>query len=104
MSHHIPHPLGVGQTDAEKIAKALEQLRDVGFDGEHHKVWAVDQAIRILTGCPLETVHTTDYRGTEYSYERYGESEAYLTWVREQEGDPEDEENYYGEWDTGIAP
>lgn len=104
MSTHIPHEYGVATTDAEKVEKALAQLRDGGFDGEHHKQWVIDQTIRILTGCPIETVETTDMRGTSYSYETYGESESYLAWVAEQEGDPDNEDEYYGEWDTGIAP
>lgn len=102
--HVIPHEYGVGETDAEKVEKALMSLRDGAFDGEHHKQWAIDQTVRILTGCPLVVVHATDVRGTPYSYETYGESEAYKAWVREMEGDPEDDDNYYGEWDTGIAP
>lgn len=97
-------------TEIERIQAALECLRDGSFDGEHHKQWVIDQTVRILTDCPMVPMvnhHGWDSTKNDWCdvhYEGRGESDAYLAWVREQEGDPEDEDNYYGEWDTGIAP
>lgn len=48
------------------------------IDGEHHKMWAIDQMVRALTG------------------------EHYAEWVRRVE-DGEDGPKTY-EWDEGIAP
>jgi hypothetical protein len=92
------------RTDAEvtaledRIKKALDQASNV--DGAHHKQWIIDQMVRALTGCPI--VERTSDDGS-YTYETQGESEEYLAWCREYEGDEDDEENYY-EWDEGIAP
>ncbi len=68
-------------TDEEKIKFTLEFIADWGStDGSHHKQWALDQVVRILTETP----------------------EAYLEWVR-QHNDGEDGAETY-DWDTGIAP
>ena len=65
----------------EPIKSALEILVHFGQeDGDHHKAWAIDQAVRRLTGDKYDAL-----------------IEAY------QEPVPEDYEMYY-EWDTGIAP
>jgi hypothetical protein len=81
-----------------------------GTDGGHHKQWVIDQMVRILTECPMVEKRFPNNSGrpgtagTFYTAQVLGESEAYLKWLKAYEGDPEDEENYYGEWDTGIAP
>ena len=36
----------------ERIAKALEVVEFGALDGSHHKMWAIDQMVRVLTGCP----------------------------------------------------
>ncbi len=36
-------------------------------DGDYHKAWVIDQMVRILTGCPEETVEATDVRGERYT-------------------------------------
>lgn len=72
--------LSLRVTDKEKIAKALEvAFRYGGFDGGHHKAWAIDQMVRALTGSEYEQ------------------------WRADYEGDPEDEDNHYF-WDEGIVP
>lgn len=62
-------------TDAEKIEKARDILVENGpIDGPHHKMWTIDQAIRVLLG--------DDYEAFIKEYEQGGRYE----------------------WDTGIAP
>jgi hypothetical protein len=80
--------------DAEdRIRKALAIAPDSMYDGEHHKVWAIDQIVRALTGCPMVTRTGVDYCGKPYEYETQGESEEYLQFTGNLDG-----------WDEGIAP
>lgn len=81
-----------------------EIMQSGGVDGAHHKQWTLDQVVRILTECPRVLTSARDADGGTYWFEALGESEDYLDWVNEWEGDPADPENYYGEWDRGIAP
>lgn len=38
-------------TDADKIAAALQIANDFGHaEGDHHKMWVIDQMVRALTG------------------------------------------------------
>ena len=75
------------------VAGALKTASEFAYiDGDHHKMWVIDQMVRSLTGCPLETRTANDYKGRPYSYEALGESDAYREFI----GD--------GHWDTGIAP
>ncbi len=65
--------------DAHKIDAALElAFRYGGIDGGHHKMWVIDQMIRILAGDAYEERVKAECAG-------------------------EDGPNTY-EWDTGIAP
>jgi hypothetical protein len=82
----------------DRIKKALDQASNI--DGAHHKQWIIDQMVRALTGCP-DVVRES--RDGSYTYETQGESEEYLAWRREYEGDPDDEASYCS-WDEGIAP
>jgi len=76
------HPVPKGgqtMTDSEKIAEAIGLgLRFGDEDGGHHKMWVIDQMIRILSGDNYDNLIK------EYS-------------------NGEDGENTY-EWDCGIAP
>ena len=64
----------------ERIEKALKIAWEFGqIDGSHHKMWVIDQIVRVLCG---------------------GQEE-YNKWVEAYE--TSDGEDYY-EWDTGIAP
>lgn len=78
---------------AGRITKALKYAENGVYDGDHHKMWAIDQMVRALTGCPMITKTAVDCRGEDYSYEAQGESEEYLRFVYE-----------VGGWDEGIAP
>jgi len=62
----------------KRIELALDKATWGGFDGSHHKMWVIDQMVRILAG------------------DRYEE------WVKSF-CDGEDGPNTY-EWDCGIAP
>lgn len=62
-----------------KIQKALDIAFQYGqIDGSHHKMWIIDQMVRVLTG------------------------ELYNSWVQEYKEDSNGEEVY--EWDEGINP
>lgn len=82
---------------AGRIAKALSIAPDGMYDGDHHKMWVLDQMVRALTGCPVVTKTAKDCRGEEYSYQAQGESEEYLRFVHEVGGRD-------AGWDEGIAP
>ncbi len=85
------------------IEEALECIAEWGgFDGAHHKQWALDQVARILTECPTTKKHSFDCNGKRYSYESLGESDAYKQWVVAH-NDGEDGPDTY-DWDEGIAP
>ena len=78
----------------DRISNALAIVADGVDDGDHHKMWIIDQMVRALTGCPMVTRTSRDYRGNEYTYETQGESEEYRRFVAAYEAD----------WDEGIAP
>ncbi len=66
-------------TVTQDITAALDVARKYGgIDGDHHKMWVIDQMVRVLTG------------------------DAYDTWVKEYK-DGEDGPDTY-EWSEGIAP
>ena len=66
-------------SDNDRIAAALDVANRYGnIDGEHHKMWVIDQMVRRLTG--------DDYQ-------------AWITAHKDGEDGPET----YG-WDIGIAP
>lgn len=77
-----------------RINKALTLAADCGqVDGAHHKAWAIDQMVRLLTGCPT-VGDTTETTGEE--------SETYLKFVREACAGEDGPDTY--EWDCGAAP
>lgn len=83
--------------------KALDiATRSGGTDGDHHKMWVIDQMVRALTGCPMVEDTAIDCNGKSYTYQRQGESDEYKEWVR-QRCDGEDGPDTY-HWDIGIAP
>lgn len=87
----------------ERIQKALEYaIKYGGIDGAHHKDWVIDQMVRALTGCSMETGTAKDVDGVEYTYEYQGESEEYEQLVADA-CDGEDGPDTYS-WDVGIPP
>ena len=90
-------------TESERIAKALEiAMQDGGIDGDHHKMWCIDQMVRALTGCPTEKRVRMDCHGAPYSYHAQGESEEYRQWVAEYSAGQDGPESY--SWDEGTPP
>jgi hypothetical protein len=44
-------------TDAERIEKAIElAVQYGGIDGGHHKMWVIDQMVRVLAGKRYEAI------------------------------------------------
>ena len=78
----------IAKANAEKLINAEERIKKAlriawsyaQIDGDHHKMWTIDQMVRALCG----------------------NDEAYKEWVRLYEA-PVGYEDYY-RWDTGIAP
>lgn len=64
----------------DRINKALEMAEAGAFDGAHHKMWVIDQMVRILCGS----------------------DEAYEKWVTDFCDGEDGPETYW--WDEGIAP
>jgi hypothetical protein len=90
-------------TNKEKIKIALDFAYSYGqADGAHHKAWAIDQIVRILTGCPTVKKRFLAYDGKPYTDYVLGESEEYKKFVREKKAGEDGPETY--EWDEGIAP
>lgn len=86
-----------------RIEKALAvAARYGGTDGAHHKAWVIDQMVRELTGCPVERMTASDYRGEPYAYDGLGKSPEYVEFVRATRDGEDGPETY--EWDEGIAP
>jgi len=68
-------------TPEEKVKEALDFIMQYGnFDGDHHKMWVIDQLVRLFTG----------------------DKKSYNAWVRKVKRG-EDGPNTY-DWDVGIPP
>jgi len=90
-------------TAEERIEKAI----DLGFqcgstDGGHHKMWVIDQMIRILTDCPTTTLRLLDNNERPYEYDVLVGNEEYKEAVKAFKAGEDGPETY--SWDTGIAP
>jgi hypothetical protein len=72
------------------------------IDGAHHKLWVLDQAVRILTGCPVEVKTAKSHAGTEYTYKELVPGKLYKKLIRKSRKG-EDGPKTYG-YDEGIAP
>ncbi len=69
-----------------RIENAMDLIRSYGqTDGDHHKLWVIDQVVRALLG-------------TQEEYEKFVHDYCY----RYDSGELSEEELY--EWDEGIAP
>jgi len=109
-----------GKTMSEKdlelrIKFAINSIMNGSGDGEHHKQYALDQALRALVGCPLIEHQSLDVRGNSYSYQEFGESPEYLDLLNREgfalEKQAEEYEEAHGEeylngdycvWGLGI--
>lgn len=95
--------LGDNPTIEQKVQAII--MNYGGVDGAHHKQYALDLILRVVTNCPMIVVESK-CNGKTYYYEHFGESPEYLKWCEDYRGeyDPEEKEYQYGEWDKGIAP
>ena len=67
----------------ERITKALDLAWQYGqIDGSHHRIWVIDQMVRVLCGS----------------------EEEYKEWVQKYEEPLSNDPDDYYPWDTGIAP
>jgi len=80
---------------------AVEYIQYYGqYDGGHHRLWVLDQVMRILKGTPV----IVELKKWENGHEEYWfntaeePSQEYLDFVKEFEGNDE----FF--WGTGIAP
>lgn len=90
-------------SDDNRIKEALEIAREYGgTDGAHHKDWVIDQMVRALTSCPKVKVAAQDFRGRNYTFEGYGESDEYKQFVADAKAGEDGAETY--SWSVGIAP
>lgn len=90
-------------TSKERIKRALEYADSYGgIDGDHHKMWVIDQIVRALTGSPMVKEPRTNYYGQPYTLVTQGESEEYKKWIATH-NQGEDGPNTYA-WEHGIAP
>jgi hypothetical protein len=86
-----------------RIQNALHRAWKSGsVDGDHHKMWVIDQMVRELTGCPIITETAKGSNGKMYEYETLGESEAYKEFVRNAKDGEDGPETY--SWETGTPP
>lgn len=103
----VPENAAERKESREELLARIEKVKAIALehgsvDGDHHKTWVIDQMMRALTGCPLIPMEAKDHEGKKYSFDGLGESEEYLKFVKEFEGEEGSEEE--SEWDTGIAP
>ncbi|MFG1857552.1 hypothetical protein ACGFJT_37355 [Actinomadura geliboluensis] len=92
----------MADTFEDRVAKALNLVSGGVDDGDHHKMWLIDQMVRALTGCPMVERTATDSRGEPYSYVAQGESEEYRQFVPAYQAGEDGPDTYT--WDEGIAP
>lgn len=86
-----------------RIATALDiAMRYGGIDGDHHKMWVIDQMVRALHGVPLESFVGTDVRGNRYEFDAQGTNEQYAEWIRLHNSGDDGPDTY--SWGTGIPP
>jgi hypothetical protein len=87
----------------DRITEALGfALQYGGIDGEHHKMWVIDQMVRALTGCPMVKFIGTDSREQKYEFEAQGTSDEYIKWVNNARSGEDGPETY--DWDVGVVP
>jgi hypothetical protein len=95
--------LGRVEAAEARVAKALDiAVTCGGHTGEHHKAFAIDQIVRALTGCPVETRTARDCHGETYEYQAQGASEEYAKFVADACDGGDGPETYT--WDEGVAP
>jgi hypothetical protein len=84
---------------------ALHFVESYGqIDGDHHKLWVLDQVARILNGTPVIVSRASWKSGhSEYRYSTGKPSKGYLDWVERMRRPGGEDGEEYG-YDEGIAP
>ena len=83
----------------KRIKEALDIATNGTVDGEHHKMWVIDQMVKALTGCPkVKKEFSSSVDDSTFLWEVYGESLEYTDWVTRLEGE------LLVRWDEGVAP
>lgn len=76
-----------------------------GFDGAHHKTWAIDQAARVLLGTPVNvTLARWDNGREEERFDTGEPSAAYLAWRDGLQGETYDDGSREHDYDEGCPP
>jgi hypothetical protein len=85
---------GPGRAAADVRAKAALRIltKCGGFDGDHHKAWAIDQAVRALCGV----------QDGPHGYPGEAVNDEYLRHVYESCKGEDGDWTY--SWETGVAP
>jgi len=76
------------------------------IDGDHHKLWVLDQVARILKGTPVIVKEARWANGHKEYREWLGEpTQEYLDWIKMMKGKYDEENDEYEyDYDEGIAP
>lgn len=86
----------------DRIKKAIDlAVRYGGIDGDHHKVWVIDQMVRALTGCPMLKAKGVGAHGP-FEYDLQGESHEYLQLVAKSCSGEDGPSTFI--WDVGTPP
>ena len=77
-----------------RIERALTLAKNEAMtDGSQHKMWVIDQMVRVLLGCPDIEEQSIGSDGKPFNRKVKGESQAYLEFVSQCEV-----------WDVGEEP
>lgn len=71
-----------------------------GFQGDHHRAWAIDQMVRLLTGCAYPGETLDEY--LDQAHKGRTPSVLYSEWVAARKRGEDGPDTY--EWDEGIPP
>lgn len=77
----------------KRIANALNCAADAFYEGDHHKMWVIDQMVRALCGCPISVKNVIGSDGKDYPVTFQDENDEYRMFTAAHRG-----------WDTGMAP
>lgn len=102
----------VSQNDVEEFKSfnqsdwAMYFIEGYGqIDGEHHKLWVLDQVAQLLKGTPV-VIKLAKWDDGSYEYRVSLSDEQtldYLEWRKKMLGESDEAEQYY-EYDEGCAP
>lgn len=86
----------------ERIRAALEVAANSPYtSGVHHLRWVIDQMVRHLLGCPVDTIEGVTEKGTAYSISRPRADAAYQEWL---ERFVDDSDPAFNNWNPGVTP